>query len=355
MRALPDWNAPGGWRAVAQEEIDHVIKVKKALILRDHAAFCAARALYPDTHEVLNAVIVATQRRRANGDETHKKIRITVADVKDKPGSKFLGDVYSGAVDDTFVRFVANATLGRPNGRRQVLDVKGAYYEVVTVPASAGGRSLWIPVPAGWEDLGYPERTNGKRNFFEVVGNTPGLRDAGREFAKIYDAFLFEHGFQQPIVERRLFYRHSPTGLAIICVYVDDNWTYLDDVDESEIFYKLWSKRFNESKNVASAGNDFCGVSYDDGPGGTLHLSCEKLLLALSDMLVPFPVAAACASPMNGTCSHVYELSRQPKTPHLDQTWSRYRAPFLDLGCTSCAERALTVFSPLRPSLRLSS
>ena len=139
--------------------------------------------------------------------------------------------------------------------------MKGAHYEGVAVPASAGGRSLWIPVPAGWEDLGYPERTNGKRNFFEVVGNTPGLRDAGREFAKIYDAFLFEHGFQQPIVERRLFYRHSPTGLAIICVYVDDNWTYLDDVDESEIFYKLWSKRFNESKNVASAGNDFRGVS----------------------------------------------------------------------------------------------
>ena len=63
--------------------------------------------------------------------------------MKGAPGSKFLGDVYSGAVDDTFVRFVANATLGRPHGRRRVLDVKGAYYEGVTIPASAGGRSLW--------------------------------------------------------------------------------------------------------------------------------------------------------------------------------------------------------------------
>ena len=131
------------------------------------------------------------------------------------------------------------------------------------------------------------------------MGNTPGLRDAGREFAKVYDAFLFEHGFQQSIVERRLFYRHGTGGLAVICVYVDDNWTYFEDDAESDTFYSLWSKRFNESKNVASAGNDFCGVSYDDGPDNTLHLSCEKLLLALGEMLVPFPVAAACASPMN--------------------------------------------------------
>jgi len=317
LRALPDWDTPGGWRAVAQEEIDHVIKVKQALIFRDHAAFAQARALYPNTHEVLNAVIVATQKRRANGDETHKKIRITVADVKGAPGSKFLGDVYSGAVDDTFVRFVANATLGRPNGRRRVLDVKGAYYEGVTVPASAGGRSLWIPVPAGWEDLGYPERTDGRRNFFEVVGNTPGLRDAGREFAKVYDAFLFAEGFVQSIVERRLFYRHLPTGLAVVCVYVDDNWTYFEDDAEAEAFYVRWSNRFNESKNVASAGSDFCGVSHEYGSGNTLLLSCEKLLLALGDMLAPFPADFACASPMNGDMLPRLRLKPTVESPAL--------------------------------------
>ena len=307
----PDWDGPNGWHEVAIKEIDQVIKVKKALIFSSHAQYVAARAAYPATFEILNLVVVATQKQRANGDFTRKKFRITIADVN-RPGTKFVGETFSPTVDDTFVRFVANATLGRPRGTRRILDVKGAYFEGSTVPASAGGRNLWIPVPLGWDALGYPSHTGGLRNYFNAVGNAPGLRDAGRAFYLVYAAWLADNGFKQSIVERCLFYRHSPSGaLAIICVYVDDNWTYFEDDSEWDAFYARWSLRFRESQNVLEAGDDFCGVSYDSRPDGTLHLSCCKLLQALADIIAPYPVAAPCASPMN---SDMLVRMRQPKS-----------------------------------------
>ena len=65
------------------------------------------------------------------------------------------------------------------------------------------------------------------------MGNAPGLRDAGRAFYLIYVAWLEQAGFQQSIVERCLFYRRSAAGLlSVICVYVDDNWTYFESDSE---------------------------------------------------------------------------------------------------------------------------
>ena len=69
--------------------------------------------------------------------------------------SLFSAETYSGAVDGATVRFLANVTLGR-GGRRRNLDVKGAYFEGRKIsPTEEGGRSLWAPVPYGWDRLGY--------------------------------------------------------------------------------------------------------------------------------------------------------------------------------------------------------
>ena len=68
-------------------------------------------------------------------------------------------------------------------------------------------------MPLGWEDLGYrPIALDGERNFFNVVGNATGLRDAGRAFYLIYVAWLEQAGFHQSTVERCLFYRRSAAG-----------------------------------------------------------------------------------------------------------------------------------------------
>ena len=46
---------------------------------------------------------------------------------------------------------------------------------------------------------------DGTRNWFEITGNVPGLRDAGRVWAADCDAFLLSEGFAQSIVDRRVF------------------------------------------------------------------------------------------------------------------------------------------------------
>ncbi len=131
-----------------------------------------------------------------------RKFRITAADARDRAGSLFSAETYSGAVDGATVCFLANVTLGR-GGRRRKLDVKGAYFEGRKIPPTEeGGRSLWALVPYGWDRLGYKQfADNGTRNWFEITGNVPGLRDAGRVWAADCDAFLLPEGFVQSIVD----------------------------------------------------------------------------------------------------------------------------------------------------------
>jgi hypothetical protein len=84
---------------------------------------------------------------------------------------------------------------------------------------------------------------------------------------------------------------------------------------EWDIFYKLWSERFRESQNVLEAGNDFCGVSYEDGPDGTLLLSCDKLLQALGVMIQPFEPSAPCLSPMHADMLVLMRIAKSTSNP----------------------------------------
>ena len=163
-----------------------------------------------------------------------RKFRITAADARSRVGSKFSAETYSGAIDGSTVRFLTNITLGR-GGVLRFLDVKGAYFEGTKVlPGEPGGRSIWAPVPEGWDVFGYYARAaDGSRNWFEVMGNVPGLRDAGRVWAADNDDFLLGEGFVQSVVDRRVFIKQlsSTPGekLFVVGVYVDDYWTYCED------------------------------------------------------------------------------------------------------------------------------
>jgi hypothetical protein len=180
--------------------------------------------------------------------------------------------------------------LGR-NGKRRNLDVKGAYFEGRKLtPDEEGGRSLWAPVPAGWGDFGYHQYDgNGDRNWFEITGNVPGLRDAGRVWAADCDAFLLAEGFTQSIVDRRVFVKQLTAKggecLFIVAVYVDDYWTYCEDDNAWLDFEAKWTSRYTASSTVVEAGSDFCGTTFTDIEGGSLSLGCGKLITAMKTLL----------------------------------------------------------------------
>jgi hypothetical protein len=68
-----------------------------------------------------------------------------------------VGSTFSGAVDDSIVRWLSAITLGRVGLKRRILDVKGAYYEGTVLTPEEGGRVLFAEVPEGWSQLGFPE------------------------------------------------------------------------------------------------------------------------------------------------------------------------------------------------------
>ena len=72
-------------------------------------------------------------------------------------------------------------------------------------------------------------------------------------------------------MDRRIFFWFGPNDtIFIICVYVDDYWTFCECDTEWHTFYTLWSDRFEPSESVVQAADDFCGVTYTLEPDGCL-------------------------------------------------------------------------------------
>ena len=135
---LPDWE---DWAAAVRPELHHAIEVKKGLTFRTNAEFKAARIEHRGKHEILNLVTPCVVKHGADGKVLRRKFRITAADARDRAGSLFSAETYSGAVDGATVRFLANVTLGR-GGRHRNLDIKGAYFEGRKIPPTEEGGAV---------------------------------------------------------------------------------------------------------------------------------------------------------------------------------------------------------------------
>ena len=218
------------------------------------------------------------------------------------------------------MRYLTNATLGR-RGKYRNLDVQNAYFEGRKVPPDEpGGRSLWAPVPEGWEFMGYRSRADdGSRNWFEITGNVPGLRDAGRTWGADCDAFLLAEGFIQSIMDRRVFIKQlTPIPgetLFIVGVYVDDYWTYCEDDDAWDDFFTKWSARYTASSANVDGASDFCGTSFTHNPiDGSMSLGCGKLMASMDLLLAPFgPAPDTYDTPM---AADALQRIRDPVAPN---------------------------------------
>ena len=293
LRRREDWPL---WEPAVRAEIDHAVKVKGALTYRTSREMRAARLAYGDVFEILHLVTPCVIKHGADGTMARRKFRITAADARSRVGSKFAAETYSGAIDGSTVRFLTKITLGR-GGVLRFLDVKGAYFEGTKVlPGEPGGRSIWAPVPEGWDVFGYYARAaDGSRNWFEVTGNVPGLWDAGRVWAADNDDFLLGEGFVQSVVDRRVFIKQlsSTPGekLFIVGVYVDDYWTYCEDDASYEAFFQRWSARYTALASMSCASHDFCGNTYTQHDDGSISLGCGNLMASMDLLLEPHGLA----------------------------------------------------------------
>ena len=59
--------------------------------------------------------------------------------------------------------------------------------------------------------------------ILQIVGNVPGLQNAGAIWAEEFTGFLLDFGFTQSITELRLFHLTDEGGLVLIVgMFVDD-------------------------------------------------------------------------------------------------------------------------------------
>jgi hypothetical protein len=82
-------------------------------------------------------------------------------------------------------------------------------------------------------------RSTWERNFFEVIGNVPGRRDAGR----VYSEFV------------------GTEVIIIAAVYVDDNLIFHTVGPMWESFLAVWHVAFEEHEYAAAISNEFAAWS----------------------------------------------------------------------------------------------
>ena len=352
LSAHPKWAIEGGFRDKLRDELEHVISVKKALLLVPHHEYRADKKQYGDRCEVKHLLMPATEKLMADGTPARLKVRIVLADIR---GIFQIDRTFSATVNDDSIRFYESFLLGRKGAKRRVLDIKGAYFEGKVPTPEEGGRVLYARVPLGWEEFGFPmvDSVTGEPNYFRVVGNVPGRQDAGVIWQDEYDKLLFEQDFSQSVVDRRIFYKSivkadGRDGLFVIGVYVDDNWTHCECDVAWEAFYAKWSARFKPSLTNDLMGRDFCGVSYTDKDDGTVELSCEKLLNSLREMVAEYICMRATPdTPMSG---EALGLMRRPPTAELPLLGEEYVAKARQI-----AGLVLYVVRSARPDVAFSS
>jgi len=317
-RRSKDWLGTGGWRQRTEEELFRCIVTHKALERRTADDYAAALRQH-GKHKVhlQKLVLVFKQKWLAKNVPDRKKVRMTVGDLKVR-----------GKVDNTYAPTVAfDSTrlliqLGVLRGaQRTTKDVGGAYlFGTPTPPTEPGGRFLFVPVPPGFAEFGYPEKDErGRQNYFEVVGNLPGRQDAGRVWGECYDKFLLTElkdtigvGFKQSVVDRRIYYMVRGDEYINTGIYVDDNLFIHSGGALWDEFEKAWSERFREPANApTTALDEFCGFLMEDLPGGSTAVSAPHVMQSLADAIAPYARPLAdCSTPLAGDA-----LRKLPEKP----------------------------------------
>ena len=157
----------------------------------------------------LRLVVPFKKKRNADSAVTRKKARITAGDLV---SSGKIPDTFSASLAGETSRYIAQIELQNKGARTVQRDVGGAYFHGKQPDIEKpSGRAISAPIPPGWAELCakhglcFDERRRGELMILQIVGNLPGLQNAGVIWAEEFTSFLLGFGFKQSNVDRRLF------------------------------------------------------------------------------------------------------------------------------------------------------
>ena len=284
-----DWEGEGGFKEAVQAEIDRVMRHYQAAEYVPYSEVRKARQTYgAEKVSIKNVVFPGKCKHNASGVVTRRKARWTIAD---RVADEKIAGTFSATVAASSQRLLSQLLVFLPGAVASTSDVAGAYFNgKPKAPEEEGGRVLFTPVPAGWEQFGYPEHDeHNNRMFFKITGNMPGRQEAGAVWGEEYTAKLLAWGFQQSVVDRRVFYQFDEEGRALIVgVFVDDNWILSQSPQLLQEFTANWVAEYDGAPDMAATTNEFCGVGMERKEDGSIELHVDGTIDALAVSLEPF-------------------------------------------------------------------
>jgi len=292
-RALPDFEAPHGWKAAIGKEIARV-EGFRAWRLATAQEVREDRRLYGDARVSIGYIVaVLTCKFDPAGGPRSKevlnKFRVAIADKADAASGVV---THSNCADEISNRIIA-AIAPAIGAHQDSIDVGGAYFHGIPLSMLLGGRRLYVRIPAWLSALfpAYPQRgKGGGTNFLLIVGNMPGRCDAGRIWQTRFDEFLVGYGLTQLLVDRRVWTGHSDRGALIVHDHVDDSRITSTTAEARVHFHEAWAREFGETISTKALSEDFTGLRHTIVGPLTTTISCEGVIQRLAALLLPFPL-----------------------------------------------------------------
>ena len=277
------------------------------------------RSSMPSGSNLMRCHIVYTVKRNADGSIDKFKARL-VADGNTQRHGVDYDRVFSTVVKMSTVRLMLTVAVTRGMSLSS-LDVRQAFLHADL------DRPLYMHVPPG-----LPRVDSQSRPLVACLRKSLyGLKQAGREWNKVFVAFLIEYGFVQSPADTCLFVHVSRSVLTIMLViWVDDIICADASADARDHFAAALAKRFDVEDKAALHWVLGISVHHDRG-ARTLRLSQQ---LYIEDTLRKFAphidVARRYDSPMADDIQLSHDQCPKPGSSEAAEM-APYREPYMSV------------------------
>ena len=242
-------------------------------------------ASLPPEANIMQCHFIFAVKRKSDGSIEKFKARLVANGNTQKAGVDF-DAIFAAVVRLSTVRMVL-AMACRLGYNITSTDVRQAYLQA---ELSGDRKSLYMRVPPG-----LPREIEGRPAVCKLLRSLYGLKQAGREWNKLFVTFLLGYGFTRSTIDTCLFVLVNQGVTMWVLVYVDDLLIVDNNTKARNLFVGALNTRFpTEDKGDIEW---FLGIKISrDRRGGTITLSQKLYVEDVVQRFAPFIRTGHCRS-----------------------------------------------------------
>jgi len=190
------------WREAINKELAGLMKLNTWV--------CIPEKDMPLESNLMHCHFVFAVKRKADGSIEKFKARLVADGNTQKYGVDF-DRIFSSVVKTVTIRLVLAIAAARDYNLSSI-DVRQAYLQ------ASLNRDLYMRMPPGLPRF----NRAGARLVCKLLRSLYGLRQAGREWAALFSAFLLQWGFTRSVIDVCLYTYSAGDDILWVLVYVDD-------------------------------------------------------------------------------------------------------------------------------------